>query len=93
MHTCPFHRIIIMANGQTYYMATSDIIAFINSPNFEYKNPSELSRAANIKSAKTTKKIIAGELVSIKSAKAIYKVCFEQGYKGHFDSAFKKTAN
>lgn len=82
-----------MANGQTYYMATSEIIAFINSPSFKYKNPSDLSRAAEIKSAKTTKKIITGSMVSEKSAKAIYQVCVAEGYTGSFESAFLKKIN
>ncbi len=82
-----------MANGQTYFMATPALVAFIGNPRFKYKNPSEISRAAGLKSAKTTKKIIGGEWVSEKSAKAIYEICIAEGFKGTFEEAFPRVTN
>jgi hypothetical protein len=87
------YRCNFMANGQTYFMITKELLAFINAPTFKHKNPADISRAADIKSARAAKSAISGEVVSMKTAKKIWEVCVVEGYKGTFSSAFSTFQN
>ena len=58
---------------------------------FKHKNAADISWAADIKSARTTAKILSGEQVSMKTAKKVWGMCSVEGFSHDFEMAFEKV--
>ena len=67
-------------------------MSYINGASIPYKNVAEITRAAGLNSARTVKKAISGERVSIGTAKAIYRLCLNHGFAGEFADVFANAA-
>jgi hypothetical protein len=84
-----------MANGQDYFIAKDCLLDFIKEDGeFTIKaSPSNISRWANINSAKTVQKFFKKQRVSFTTANSIYRLCKKYGYDTSFDDSVEVIKN
>ena len=79
------------SNYQTYFVIKKTLSDFINTPTFKHKNAADVSRAADLKSARTAANVLGGRQVSMKTAKKVWGMCSVEGFSHDFEMAFEKV--